>query len=307
VRALALACVLWASVSLASPELDQAWALYRQNQAQPALPILGRIAQNLDAAPADRAQAYLLGALCRAQLGDLDAARRNFVNAFSIDPSLALPEGTAPQVVELSASARTEAAQAISARLTQMARNAELGITSGAAPPPLQGQAQVQPPPSQPQAPVENPPEKEDKPEPEPPRAPPTLLASHLGAGVSGFYVIGDKAMGPRIDIAAGGRVGRSLWLGASGGVWLGTTAAGSLAARLSSYSDKPVAFMMSADGGVLYTGSNGTFYPYAQLNPLGLQVRTAALIIEARISVCILAASGSIHWIPAGGMAVLF
>ncbi|MFT3840692.1 MAG: hypothetical protein QM723_27125 [Myxococcaceae bacterium] len=304
-RGLSLVFALWASVASAMPELDEAWKLYRENQSTQALPILGRIAQNLDAAPGDRAQAYLLGALCRGQLNDLEAARRNFVSAFSLDPSLALPEGVSRALVELSAEARNEAIAAINARLTQMARNAELGITSGAAPPPAP--AAVAASPSAPPPVTEEKKEVEPPPEPEPPRAPPTALSSHLGAGVSGFYLVGDKAAGPRIDVAGGGRVGRSLWLGGALGVWLGTTTAASAAVRLSSYSDKPVAFMMSADAGVLYAGATSSFLPYAQLNPLGMQIRTSALIIEARISICILVSGGSIHWVPTGGAGVLF
>jgi hypothetical protein len=303
--ALLLASVLWASAAAASPELDQAWSLYRQNQPQSALPILGRIAQNLDAAPADRAQAYLLGALCRGQLGDFDAARRNFVNAFSIDPAQPLPEGVTGQLADLARDARNEAIRLIDARLSQMARNAESGITGGAPPPVAQTQFQPQASPTAP-PPAEKP-EQEAKPEPEPPRAPPTLLASHLGVGVSGFYVIGDKGAGPRIDIAAGGRVGRSIWLGAVGGVWLGTTAAGSAAVRLSSYSDNTVAYMMSADGGAVYAGATQTFMPYAQLTPIGLQVRTAPLIVEVRISICMILSGGSFHWTPTAGAGVLF
>jgi len=98
-RVLGLACAVLAAVARASaPELDEAFSLYQQGQPVTALPMLGKIAQNLDASAADRARAYLYGGLCRAQLGDPVAARRNFVNAFSLDPALALPSGTAPGV-----------------------------------------------------------------------------------------------------------------------------------------------------------------------------------------------------------------
>jgi hypothetical protein len=150
--------------------------------------------------------------------------------------------------------------------------------------------------------------EDREKPEPPPaPRAPPTPLSSHLGAAASYFYVVGDKAGGARIDVSAGGRVGQSLWLGGVVGAWLGSTPAGSLALRLSSYSDKPVAYMLGIDAGAIYLGANRTFLPYGNVHPLGLSVRTSVLIIEARISLAVMVNAAGLHWVPSGGVEVLF
>jgi tetratricopeptide (TPR) repeat protein len=305
IRALSVACTLWAVVAQASaPELEQAFALYQQGQSAAALPLLGKIAQNLDASPEDRAHAYLYGGLCRAGLGDPVAARRNFVNAFSLDPSLALPDGTASAVVELASSSRTEAISALDLRLGAAARSAQqtlLGVPAPPPPPPAVASEPKAPPP----AVVEE--EKPEKEEPPPFRAPPTLLRSHLGAGTHGFYVVGDKTAGAAIDITAGGRVGQSLWIGGVGSLWLGTALAGSLALRLSSYSDKPVAYLLGAEAGGLYSSGKDAFFPVVTVHPLGLAVRTQVLIIEARVSLSLLLTPQGLRWTPSGGVAVLF
>jgi len=149
--------------------------------------------------------------------------------------------------------------------------------------------------------------EKPAKEEPAPPRAPPTLLGSHLGVGGHGFYVVGDKTAGAAIDVWAGARVGQALWLGGVGSVWLGTVPAGSLALRLSSYTDKQAAYLLGAEAGALYSGSTGTFFPFVTVHPVGVAVRTPMLIIEARVSLSLFLTPQGLRWTPSGGVGVLF
>ncbi len=317
-----------------APELDQAMALYAAGNAQDALPLLGRVAQNLDAAPGDRAKAYLYGGLCRAQRAEAELAHRNFLNAFLLDPSLALPEAVPPEVVTQAAQARDEAIRALDTRLGGAARGALQGITAGTpAAPVARGEpggasqgagsagagtaasgaassgaatsagAGVAPSAGSGLA------SGAEKPaaEAEAPPAPPTLLKSHLGAGVHGFYVIDEKTAGPAFDVYGGGRVG-GLWLGAQMSLLMGDNLAGSLALRMSTYSEKTVAYMLGVQAGVLYSSAGSRFIPYAVVDGVGLSVRTPVLTIELRaISLGLYVTPAGLRFSPMAGVGVFF
>jgi len=315
-RATLLGLLVALAAQAAPPELDQAVELYRQRHAQDALPLLGRIAQNLDAAPKDRAQAYFYGALCRAQLGESEPAHRNFLTAFSLDPALPLPEGLPPELVAQASKARDEAIAALNLRLGAAARGAYQAIVGGtpaassAPSPPVAGTPET---PGAGAAGVAAAPspsaeEKKKPAEEETPPAPPTLLHSHLGVGGHGFYVINEKTAGPAIDLWGGGVVGRSLWLGGVASLVLGNSLAGSLALRLSSYSDKQVAYLVAVDAGVLYGGAPQAFAPFAVLHAVGIALRTPPLLIEARlISFGVYYTSNGLRFVPQAGAGVLF
>ncbi len=314
----------WVLVSFAAygaaPELDRAIEFYRQNHAQDALPLLGRIAQNLDAAPQDRARAYLYGALCRAALGEPEPAHRNFVTAFSLDPALTLPEGLPPELVAQAGRARDEAIAALNVRLGAGARAAYqsiVGVRSERPPAKdvFSSDVAAAPPPGASERPVagasptgERAEERKKPEEEEPPPPPPTLLHSHLGVGGHGFYVLGEKSAGPALDVWGGGVLGRNLWLGGIASLLLGNSLAGSLALRLSSYSESPFAYLVGVEAGVLYGGTAQAFSPFLTVHGVGLLIRTPALIIEARlISVGIFLSPAGLRFVPQAGAGVLF
>ena len=120
--------------SAGAPEdLAQGIALYESRQPAAALVQINKVVTDVAAPARDRARGYLYGALCRAHLGEVEAARKNFWNAFALDPSLELPAAVAPETLSLAAATR---AVAISALKTRIAAGADAAQAAMAAPRP---------------------------------------------------------------------------------------------------------------------------------------------------------------------------
>jgi hypothetical protein len=279
------------------PELERAVALFKDGKAQEALAALALVPPG--APVADRARAQLYTALAQAQRGDSAAAHAAFVAAFLLDPELPLPEGLPADTQSLATIARFDAQGALKARLREAAAAMQRAFTT---PPP--GPTPVATAPATGLSPAKAPPDEAT--EAPPPPAAPTLLGTHLGAGVHGYYILTDNRLGPSFEVSGGLRLG-PLWLGGVVSLMLGDALAGTLAARLSTISDSRVAYLAALDVGGFYGGTHAQWVPFVTFHAAGVHVRIASVILDIHaVSVGIFYVNGVFRFAPQAGVVVL-